>query len=486
MLRKRYLAYPRRVSLVIGWIALWGLLVGNHCPSHTPYGIEGPFRNVDGIFPYKLAHEAGFRWTSFFIPWWRLDLMVGGERCFCWNQTSCEDPASPTGYKDCRFAPLPSCPDPDGDPSDCPACCDADGDPSDCPACCSSCGGPTPPCARCSTGMPLQTMDEHVQQAAGAGMAILAIIEGTPPWANGGNGTMVPPNAVPGGNPADEHFYDFAYAVAQRYGPSSTIGLIKAYELYSEINFTAHWSDQSAAGQQAYRNRILKPGFDAIKAAYPQAWVAGAPIYFGHLESSGSFIKPWLKENVCAAACSNAGAPCTPGGGMCSGCGDACGALARPVDFVSIHSYRANVGAPGTANTVLNDVDLVVNQIFQTDPAFANVGRFWLTEFGWGRPSGPNCPSCSSETDCANKILAVFAAMDDTVAGGGPKYPKWERSFLFSYHDRTQARWELECHYGLIDDNDSLGVTDGMPEVGVLKQRYNLVKCGLTGMGCGP
>ena len=123
-----------------------------------------------------------------------------------------------------------------------------------------------------------QHYDALVAAAQQRGLSILAIVAYTPGWATDG--------AEISGVPRDvEDWKAFCRKAAARYR-----GKIAAWELWNEPNLTKFW----AGTRQQYWQQILIPGADAIKAADPQALIAGPAL--AHLQSRD--WHHWLLETL--------------------------------------------------------------------------------------------------------------------------------------------------------------------------------------------
>ncbi len=104
--------------------------------------------------------------------------------------------------------------------------------------------------------------DYVVNEAADRDIAILAVLNSTPPWgAAGGQDNWV----GPGTEPDVAKFAAYAGAVADRYD-----GLVSAYEIWNEPNAYPYWAPQP---DPAAYTRILKAAYSAINAEDPEALV---------------------------------------------------------------------------------------------------------------------------------------------------------------------------------------------------------------------
>lgn len=97
--------------------------------------------------------------------------------------------------------------------------------------------------------------DAAIARASQRGIKVLAILYGTPSWANGGR----PPN-VPPKNSQD--WRDFVYFVTLHYKDNP---FVKAYSLWNEPNIDKFWTGSS----YEYYDKILRPGWKGAKSIKP-------------------------------------------------------------------------------------------------------------------------------------------------------------------------------------------------------------------------
>lgn len=103
----------------------------------------------------------------------------------------------------------------------------------------------------------VQTADNAVNQARADGLQVLATLWSTPGWANGGQGTNVPPT-----NPSD-------YANFARWAAGHFAGRVAAWAVWNEPNTSAFWAGTDPA---AYAT-LVKLAYPAIKGADPSTLV---------------------------------------------------------------------------------------------------------------------------------------------------------------------------------------------------------------------
>ena len=103
----------------------------------------------------------------------------------------------------------------------------------------------------------VQTADDSVNEARAHGFQVLATLWSTPAWANGGQGTNVPPT-----NPQD-------YANFARWAAGHFAGRVAAWEVWNEPNTSAFWAGTDPAAYAA----LVKASYPAFKAGDPSAQV---------------------------------------------------------------------------------------------------------------------------------------------------------------------------------------------------------------------
>jgi polysaccharide biosynthesis protein PslG len=103
----------------------------------------------------------------------------------------------------------------------------------------------------------VQIADDAVNQARAHGFQVLAVLWSTPGWANGGQGTNVPPT-----NPRD-------YANFAQWAASHFAGRVAAWEIWNEPNTSAFWAGTNPAAYAA----LVKVSYQAFKAGDPSTLV---------------------------------------------------------------------------------------------------------------------------------------------------------------------------------------------------------------------
>lgn len=103
--------------------------------------------------------------------------------------------------------------------------------------------------------------DAAIQRAQKNKLSVLAVLHGTPRWANGGRAPNYPP-----GNSAN--WARFVQAVAQRY---KTVSVVRAYGIWNEPNLKEFWQGT----RTKYLKRILAPAYRKIKNVNPNLIVVG-------------------------------------------------------------------------------------------------------------------------------------------------------------------------------------------------------------------
>jgi hypothetical protein len=106
--------------------------------------------------------------------------------------------------------------------------------------------------------------DQTVQQAAQYGISVTILVQGTPPWANGGRARAWIPDNV-------QDYADFMYAISQRY-PT-----VHRWMIWGEVNYGANFQPMPAhspVGPRAYA-LLLDAAYVALKTANPSNIVIG-------------------------------------------------------------------------------------------------------------------------------------------------------------------------------------------------------------------
>lgn len=108
------------------------------------------------------------------------------------------------------------------------------------------------------------TSDRMINQIEAHGLKVIARLGSQPAWA-------APDTALPDIAPPDDlqDFYDYVFAVASRYK-----GRIQAYQIWNEPNLAREWGNRPPNPVE-YAD-LLKVGYQAVKAADPQAIVVSA------------------------------------------------------------------------------------------------------------------------------------------------------------------------------------------------------------------
>ncbi len=126
--------------------------------------------------------------------------------------------------------------------------------------------------------------DYDVQQAAQNGLSLAVLVQGTPPWANGGR-----PRAWTPTNPQD--YADFMYAISKRY-PG-----VHRWEIWGEPSYGINFQPMppnSRMGPRAYA-KLLDLAYGALKQASPaNVVIGGMTLNGGGAVSTPDFVK-WLR-----------------------------------------------------------------------------------------------------------------------------------------------------------------------------------------------
>jgi hypothetical protein len=126
--------------------------------------------------------------------------------------------------------------------------------------------------------------DFAVQQAAQYGMSVTILVQGTPPWANGGQSRAWVPSNV-------QDYADFMFAISKRY-PT-----VHHWMVWGEANYGANFQpmpDHSPVGPRAYAG-LCDAAYVALKAASPANIVIGGNTLNANVPvSPGEFIR-WAR-----------------------------------------------------------------------------------------------------------------------------------------------------------------------------------------------
>ena len=126
--------------------------------------------------------------------------------------------------------------------------------------------------------------DSMVQQAAQYGMSLTVLVQGTPPWANGGKGRQWVPDNV-------QDYADFMYAISRRY-PS-----IHRWMVWGEVNYGANFQpmpEHSRVGPRAYAS-LCDAAYVALKQASPANIVIGGNTLNANVPVSPAEFIRWAR-----------------------------------------------------------------------------------------------------------------------------------------------------------------------------------------------
>jgi hypothetical protein len=161
---------------------------------------------------------------------------------------------------------------------------------------------------------------------------------------------------------------------------------VAAYEVYNEPELACKWP----GNEKDFRNLILKPGVEGVKAAQPGAIVLGPAI------ASGGYADwyTYTKNNTQY--------------------------LAAPVDFLNVHAYGDLQAVDARLNGSSN-----FNRCMEAPYASHCIREYWVTEFGYSAnttAAGNNAVDvfkhCANHADCAKAFY--FSSGYD--GNGGPTY----------------------------------------------------------------
>jgi hypothetical protein len=126
--------------------------------------------------------------------------------------------------------------------------------------------------------------DYDVQQAAQNGMSVAVLVQGTPPWANGGRPRAWVPNNL-------QDYADFMYAISKRY-PS-----IHRWEIWGEPSYGINFQPMppnSRVGPRTYA-KLLDLAYASLKqASRANVVIGGMTLNGGGAVSTPDFVK-WLR-----------------------------------------------------------------------------------------------------------------------------------------------------------------------------------------------
>jgi hypothetical protein len=250
--------------------------------------------------------------------------------------------------------------------------------------------------------------DPVVDQAAGAGLKLLAVLGSTPSWASGMTQNQMPPG-VHADAFAPRRTSDFAryvYETVQHYQ-----GRVAAYELLNEPNTLNHWRPQPDAARFI---ELLCAGYYAAKYSDPSSVVVA-----GGLNGNGLYLgwEPPDGRDFLKAIYAGPGALC--------------------FDVMAIHPY---------AHPIQNGLAELQRWVDETRAYMRAQGddrELWVTEIGWG----------SGLSVWGNPVIseAQQAAWVRTVYGGlaGP-----QKVFWYNFKDGTDpAMTNPEYHWGWLHDD---------------------------------
>src|SRR3990172_3254050 len=103
--------------------------------------------------------------------------------------------------------------------------------------------------------------DAMIDRATERGLKVFATIHATPRWASGHRSAAAPPMHA-------RDWKDFVSAVAERYKNQTAL---RAYGMWNEPDLEKFWT----GNQKEYMNKILIPGYEAVKAVNSNLLVGG-------------------------------------------------------------------------------------------------------------------------------------------------------------------------------------------------------------------
>jgi polysaccharide biosynthesis protein PslG len=234
-------------------------------------------------------------------------------------------------------------------------------------------------------------MDNVINGATARGLSVFATLAYTPGWANGTGNIGDPPTDI-------GDWSDFVFDTVNRYKSK-----VKYWGMWNEPNLEQFFT--GTAWQ--YREWILKPGYNAAKAADSGCLVLGPEL--AHL--SGADWPVWMEESMIAGG-------------------------ADHIDIITHHCYKGDNGWDA-----FEYLDEGAFHWLWDNPPLGDVLKdlgvshkpVWLTEVGWYTADGDNPDSESDQAKFYHQLLwgvheraniqkvFPYEAMDDPTAG----VPKW-------------------------------------------------------------
>lgn len=126
--------------------------------------------------------------------------------------------------------------------------------------------------------------DFAVQQAAQYGLSVTILVQGTPPWANGGKSRAWVPDNV-------QDYADFMFAISRRY-PT-----VHHWMVWGEANYGANFQpmpEHSPVGPRAYA-RLCDAAYVALKQASPANIVIGGDTLNANIPVSPAEFIRWAR-----------------------------------------------------------------------------------------------------------------------------------------------------------------------------------------------
>ncbi|MDP1804948.1 MAG: hypothetical protein Q8K72_07275, partial [Acidimicrobiales bacterium] len=253
--------------------------------------------------------------------------------------------------------------------------------------------------------------DRAVAAAHSRGMQVLPMLGFTPGWARPGQ----PSDKYPPVDNAD--YARFVRAAVARYAPQG----VKAWEIWNEPNVSSFWQPRPDAA--AY-SRLLRAGYDAVKAIDPTATVVSGGVAHagGTLDTAdpaGHWISPYRFVSQMYAA----------------------GARGS-FDALGLHPYAAFPFAPSA--------DKSWNTFQQADEIhglMASKGdgsrKIWGTEAGYHTGTSPDSLTEAQQADYTVEYLDLW----DNWSFTGP-------IFLYMPRDRSPDRGASEENFGVLFRHD--------------------------------
>ncbi|MBI2565964.1 MAG: hypothetical protein HYV63_02875 [Candidatus Schekmanbacteria bacterium] len=264
--------------------------------------------------------------------------------------------------------------------------------------------------------------------AAGYGVKILALLSKTPQWISAADGVDLPKDRAHA-YPLPHHVGEWRQFVSDmvRWSESEFPGLVIGWELWNEPHSRTFWTGSAAD----YRDRILIPGYDAVKVVDPGALVLGLGGYGYRVQ----------------AECS----PALPCGGPWEGGGELDdvlrGAGAAHLDALSLHYYYEDRGGDNPAEDMRRYLENLARWLRARELGAKAV---WLTETG----ASSYLVGTQGQAERLASFMEDVFLSPDNQAFGGSRY-RLDSVAYYDLSENTHGAAEpnpIYRHHGLFLD----------------------------------